>query len=183
MPNVALARTAGLHVNRGIRVNDTLQTSDPAIYAVGECAGHRGLVYGIVAPGLEQAAVAAHTVTGGNVIYAGSTLTTRLKILDLPVFSMGLVTAEAIPDFSRTITYRTKSVYRKLVSHRGHDAAFNLQCLLRGIRRLFASFAFITIASLDSMRVHFPQKKGLPCYLNPKSLKPFEINQGQTTFF
>jgi nitrite reductase (NADH) large subunit len=119
VPNVALARAAGIHVNRGIRVNDALQTSDPAIYAVGECAEHRGLVYGIVAPGLEQAAVAAHTATGGNAVYAGSTLTTRLKILDLPVFSMGLVTAEAIPDFSRTITYRTKSVYRKLVSHRG----------------------------------------------------------------
>jgi nitrite reductase (NADH) large subunit len=118
-PNVALARSAGLHVNRGIRVNDALQTSDPGIYAVGECAEHRDLVYGIVAPGLEQAAVAAHTATGGNASYAGSTLTTRLKVVDLPVFSMGIVTPESIPDFSRTITWRTKTVYRKLVTHRG----------------------------------------------------------------
>jgi nitrite reductase (NADH) large subunit len=119
VPNVELARAAGIHVNRGIRVNDAMQTSDPAIYAVGECAEHRGLVYGIVAPGLEQAAVAAHTASGGNSSYAGSTLTTRLKVVDLPVFSMGLVSAEEIPDFSRTITYRTDIVYRKLVSRRG----------------------------------------------------------------
>lgn len=119
VPNVAIARAAGIHVNRGVRVNDALQTSDPAIYAVGECAEHRGLVYGLVAPGLEQAAVAAHTATGGIASYTGSTLTTRLKVVNLPVFSMGLVSTEAIPDFSRTITYRTKTIYRKLVSHRG----------------------------------------------------------------
>lgn len=118
-PNVVLARAAGLHVNRGIRVNDALQTSDAGIYAVGECAEHRDTVYGIVAPGLEQAAVAAHTATGGSAVYAGSTLATRLKVVNLPVFSMGIVTPEATPDFSRTITYRNKTVYRKLVTHRG----------------------------------------------------------------
>ena len=59
-PNIELARAAGLHVGRGIRVDDRMLTSDPHIYAVGECAEHRERVYGIVAPGLEQAAVAAH---------------------------------------------------------------------------------------------------------------------------
>jgi nitrite reductase (NADH) large subunit len=54
-PNIELARAAGLHVGRGIRVNDRMQSSDPLIYAVGECAEHRDRVYGIVAPGLEQA--------------------------------------------------------------------------------------------------------------------------------
>lgn len=118
-PNVALARTAGIHTNRGIRVNDAMQTSDAAIYAVGECAEHRDIVYGIVAPGLEQAAVAAHTATGGNANYAGSTLTTRLKVVDLPVFSMGPVSPEAMPDLARSITFRTDTDYRKLVIHRG----------------------------------------------------------------
>ncbi len=118
-PNVEIARAAGLHVNRGIRVNDAMQSSDPEIYAVGECAEHRDLVYGLVAPGLEQAAVAAVTATGGNAGYAGSTLTTRLKVAGLPVFSMGMVSDEAIPDLSRTYAYRDATVYRKLVSHRG----------------------------------------------------------------
>jgi len=118
-PNVELARTAGIHVNRGVRVNDSLQTSDPEIYAVGECAEHRDIVYGLVAPGLEQAAVAAHTVAGGNATYAGSTLATRLKVVGLPVFSMGFVTPETTPDFSSAMTYRSKTVYRKLVTRRG----------------------------------------------------------------
>ncbi len=118
-PNVALARAAGLHVNRGIRVNDAMQSSDPQIYAVGECAEHRDLVYGLVAPGLEQAAVAAVTASGGSAGYAGSTLTTRLKVAGLPVFSMGTVSDEAIPDLARTYTYRDDTNYRKLVSHRG----------------------------------------------------------------
>lgn len=118
-PNITLARNSGLHVHRGIRVNDAMQTSDPDIYAVGECAEHRNRIYGIVAPGLEQAAVAAHGATGGTAAYAGSTVTTRLKVLDLPVFSMGPVSAEEMPDLARTITYRSAALYRKLVTHRG----------------------------------------------------------------
>lgn len=119
VPNVELARAAGLHIGRGIRVNDAMQTSDPDIYAAGECAEHRDRVYGIVAPGLEQAAIAAHRICGGDANYHGSTIATRLKVLDLPVFSMGPVGAEETPDFARTSTYRTPRVYRKLVTRRG----------------------------------------------------------------
>ena len=60
-PNTALAESAGLHCNRGIVVDDTLQTvTDPRIYAVGECVNHRGVAYGLVAPLFEQARVAAN---------------------------------------------------------------------------------------------------------------------------
>ncbi len=91
-PNTELALDARLNLGRGVRVNDAMQTSDEDIYAVGECAEHREKTYGIVAPGLEQAAVAAHAIHGEIVNYVGSLMATRLKVLDLAVFSMGRVT-------------------------------------------------------------------------------------------
>ncbi len=118
-PNTELALAAGLPIGRGIKVNDRMQTADPDIYAVGECAEHRDRVYGIVAPGLEQATVAAHVIAGGSTRYAGSTLATRLKVLDLPVFSIGPATEEEKPDFARTWTWRDGNAYRKLVTYRG----------------------------------------------------------------
>jgi len=59
-PNIALAKSAGIHCERGIVVNDTMQTYDPKIYSVGECVQHRGQTYGLVAPLFEQAKVAAN---------------------------------------------------------------------------------------------------------------------------
>lgn len=118
-PAVELARGAGLHVGRGIRVDDRMLTSDPHIYAVGECAEHRGRVYGIVAPGFEQAAVVAHTIAGGKANYRGSIMAARLKVLDLPVFSIGTATEEELPDFGREWRYGQGSLYRKLVTWRG----------------------------------------------------------------
>lgn len=118
-PNIELARAAGLHVNRGIRVNDRMQTSDPSIYAVGECAEHRSRLYGLVAPGLEQAAVAAHVIAGTDAAYAGSAAATRLKVVSLPTFSVGAVTEEETPDLARIRVHRGKDTYRKLVTLRG----------------------------------------------------------------
>jgi nitrite reductase (NADH) large subunit len=119
IPNTELALAACLHIGRGVKVNDSMQSSDPGIYAVGECAEHRNRVYGIVAPGLEQATVAAHVIAGGRTRYRGSTVATRLKVVDLPVFSMGPVTEEETPDFARTWVFRKGDVYRKLVTFRG----------------------------------------------------------------
>ncbi len=119
-PNIDLARKAGLAVGQGIRVDDSMRTSDPAILAVGECAEHRERIYGIVAPGLEQAAVAAHTLSGGSAQYLGSLAATRLKVVRCPVFSMGEVGAEDLPDFSRALVHAAGSGrYRKLVLRRG----------------------------------------------------------------
>ncbi|TNF36750.1 MAG: NAD(P)/FAD-dependent oxidoreductase, partial [Gammaproteobacteria bacterium] len=89
VPNTQLAIDAGIHIGRGIRVNDQLQTNDPHIYAVGECAEHRNRIYGLIAPGYEQASVAAHTIHGDRAQYLGSVSATNLKVLDYPVFSMG----------------------------------------------------------------------------------------------
>ena len=118
-PNVELAFEAGLVVGRGIKVDDTMQTSDPRIYAVGECAEHRGEVYGIVAPGFEQAAVAAHAIAGGSAHYAGSVAATRLKVVGCPVFSMGEIGAMRPVPRGRGFEFRESGGYRKLMLRGG----------------------------------------------------------------
>jgi nitrite reductase (NADH) large subunit len=89
-PEVGLARTAGLVVNRGILVDDHLRSSAPGIWALGECAEHRGVAYGLVAPLYEQAATLAKRLAGmENAPYTGSKVYTRLKVAGLEVFSCG----------------------------------------------------------------------------------------------
>jgi nitrite reductase (NADH) large subunit len=90
-PNTGLAEQAGLHVNRGVVVHDTLQTvTDARIYAVGECAAHRGIAYGLVAPLFEQAKVAAnHLAQYGIGRYTGSLTSTKLKVTGIDLFSAG----------------------------------------------------------------------------------------------
>ena len=90
-PNTALAESMHLHVNRGIVVNDTLQTTtDPRIYAVGECAAHRGIAYGLVAPLFEQGKVLAnHLAEYGIGRYTGSLTSTKLKVTGIDLFSAG----------------------------------------------------------------------------------------------
>src|SRR5690606_25793784 len=90
-PNTELAEKAGLHCNRGIVVHDTLQTvTDARIYSVGECAAHRGVAYGLVAPLFEQAKVAAnHLAQFGIGRYTGSLTSTKLKVTGIDLFSAG----------------------------------------------------------------------------------------------
>ena len=118
--NLALAREAQLAFGRGIQVDDSMRTSDPDIYAIGECAEHRGNVYGLVAPGLEQAGVAAADIAGIDSHYAGSVAASRLKVVGTQVFSMGPVGAGEDPFYGRAHVYRDEAngVYRKLLVHR-----------------------------------------------------------------
>jgi nitrite reductase (NADH) large subunit len=89
-PNTALAESAGLHCNRGIVVNDTMQTYDPRVYAVGECVNHRGTAYGLVAPLFEMAKVCAnHLANFGIGRYQGSVTSTKLKVTGIDLFSAG----------------------------------------------------------------------------------------------
>ena len=89
-PRAQLARDARLQCNRGVIVSDAMQTFDPRIYAVGECAEHRGVAYGLVAPLFEQASVCAnHLAQMGYSSYMGSKLSTRLKVTGVEVFSTG----------------------------------------------------------------------------------------------
>ena len=89
-PNVELGKKANLKINRGIVVNDFMETSDPAIFAIGECVEHREKVYGLVAPLYEQGKVLAATITGNKgPVYEGSTLATKLKVMGIELFSAG----------------------------------------------------------------------------------------------
>ncbi len=114
-PNTALAESAKLYCHRGIVVNDTMQTYDPRIYAVGECAAHRGIAYGLVAPLFEQGKVCAnHLAQMGIARYQGSVTSTKLKVTGIDVFSAGNFTGG---DGHEDIVLHDKSggVYKRLV--------------------------------------------------------------------
>ncbi len=115
-PNTALAEKIGLHCQRGIVVNDTLQTiTDPRIYAVGECAAHRGIAYGLVAPLFEQGKVCAtHLAQFGIGRYTGSQTSTKLKVTGIDLFSAGNFTGG---DGTEEIVLSDpgNGVYKKLV--------------------------------------------------------------------
>jgi nitrite reductase (NADH) large subunit len=88
-PNVGLAKDAGIAVGRGVVVDDHLQTSVPDIFALGECAEHRGVCYGLVEPAYEQARVLAQHLSGRTAAYQGSVVATNLKVSGVSVFSAG----------------------------------------------------------------------------------------------
>jgi nitrite reductase (NADH) large subunit len=113
-PNVALARDAGVPVNRGIVVDDHLETGMPDIFALGECAEHRGTCYGLVEPAYEQARILARHLAGDAASYAGSVVATNLKVSGVSVFSAGDFVAA---DGSETIVLNDvrRGTYKKLV--------------------------------------------------------------------
>ncbi|MCO6186943.1 nitrite reductase large subunit NirB [Rhizobium sp. L1K21] len=88
-PSTQLAKEIGLDVGRGILVDDVMRTSDPDIYALGECVEHRNMVYGLVAPLYEMGKVLADHLTGGAAEYAGSVTNTKLKVSGINLFSGG----------------------------------------------------------------------------------------------
>ncbi len=120
-PNTTLAKVAGLAVGRGVIVNDSLCTSDPAIYAIGECVEHRGQCYGLVAPIWDMCRTLGATLTGGTAAYEGSSLSTRLKVSGVDVFSAGKHTGgEGCED----IVFRDagRGVYKRIVLEGGRVA-------------------------------------------------------------
>ncbi len=121
-PNTELAREAGLRVERGIVVGDDLRTPDhPDIYALGECAQHRGQTYGLVAPLWEQAQVLADRLSGRKpqASYAGSKVATKLKVMGIDLAVMGAREAVAGQDEEVTYVDATRGIYKKLVIRGG----------------------------------------------------------------
>jgi len=115
-PNTELAEKIGIHCNRGIVVTDTMQTvTDPRIYAVGECAAHRGIAYGLVAPLFEQGKVCAtHLAQFGIGRYLGSQVSTKLKVTGIDLFSAGdFMGGEGTEEIVMSDPYG--GVYKKLV--------------------------------------------------------------------
>ncbi len=119
-PRDELARECGLavHERGGVVVDDRLRTSDPCIFAIGEVAWHRGMVYGLVSPGYEMAEVVAENLTGGDRHFAGTDLSTRLKLLGVDVASFGEY--EAAPKRAVPLVHHDPfgGVYRKLLFSR-----------------------------------------------------------------
>jgi nitrite reductase (NADH) large subunit len=113
-PNVALAKEAGIAVNRGVVVNDVMQTSSSDIFALGECAEHRGTCYGLVEPAYEQARVLARHLAGRPAAYQGSVVSTNLKVSGVSVFSAGDFMGGEGSE-SLVLSDRRRGTYKKLV--------------------------------------------------------------------
>ncbi len=118
-PNADLARMAGLETKRGILVDDGLCTSDPSIFALGECAEHRGVSYGLVEPAYEQARILARRLAGdAKATYAGSVLATNLKVSGVSVFSAG----DFLGEDKDAVIFKdeARGIYKKLVVESEH---------------------------------------------------------------
>ena len=145
-PNAEIGKAAGLTVNRAIAVTDTMQSVDDAdVYVVGECAEHRGKVYGLVAPLWEQGQVLADHLTGRNLnaAYKGSKLATKLKVMGVELASMGLTKPEHDTDEVIVFSEPKRGVYKKVIIRDGvligamllgdtTKAAFLMQAFDRG---------------------------------------------------
>jgi nitrite reductase (NADH) large subunit len=131
----SLAASAGIETGRGIVVDDEMRTSAPGVWAVGECAEHRGTVYGLVAPIREQAAVAAGSLLGEEVGYAGSLQWAKLKVMGVDVVSIG------VPEGAReaVVADVEAPAYRKLVLAGGRAVGAILLGDTRGSEDLLAA--------------------------------------------
>ncbi len=119
-PNIDLAKAADLDVNRGIVVADDMRTTDPDIFAVGECVEHRGAVFGLVAPIWDQAKVCAARLTGDeDALFTSRALSTSLKITGVDVFSAGALMAEGESDDEITLRDDNRGLYKKIVVRDG----------------------------------------------------------------
>jgi NAD(P)H-nitrite reductase large subunit len=120
-PNVEVAQSAGLAVERAIVVDDQLRTNDQSIFSLGECAQHRGKLYGLVDPVYEQARVLADVLTGArpHAAYHGSRLSTSLKVMGVDVIAMGDVQASATESEVVSHLDPATGVYKKLVIRNG----------------------------------------------------------------
>ncbi|WP_441249302.1 FAD-dependent oxidoreductase [Kitasatospora sp. McL0602] len=118
-PETGLASAAGLAVGRGVLVDDSMRTTDPLVFAVGDCAEHRGTVHGLVQPAWEQARVAARTIAGrpGERPYLESRVVTRLKTTGIDLASMGHISADGTEDDIDVVVYQDtrRHIYQKVV--------------------------------------------------------------------
>ncbi|WP_157360316.1 FAD-dependent oxidoreductase [Aliagarivorans marinus] len=121
--NHQLAKQALLKVAKGILVDRQLTTSDPDIFAIGECCEFEGQCFGLVEPGLEQAAIVADTLAGGSAEYRGSLNVSRLKVVGEQVCSIGDIHSAAASTLAKVLTFEDSKHYRKVVLHNGRITA------------------------------------------------------------
>ena len=120
-PRVTVAEASKIPVKRGIVVNDLMATASPGVFALGECAEHNGVVYGIVPPIWEQCEVLADVLTGANPLarYRGSKLYTKLKVAGVDVASMGAIEPKQDTDEVLQVLEERRGIYRKLIVRDG----------------------------------------------------------------
>lgn len=153
---VGWSKQAGLTLGErgGILVNDHLQTSDPDVYAIGECALHGTMVYGLVAPGYRQAEAAAKHLLGEDAHFKGADLSTKLKLLGVDVASIGNATLETLVELSRAtahaaVTLNSRAgIYKKLIYS---DEQTLLDAILVG-----------DVSDYGTLLNYYQQKKTLP---------------------
>ena len=121
-PATMLARTGGLQIGRGIKVDDDFVTSVPGIYAIGECAEHRGTCCGLVEPAYEQAKALARLLAGMPARYESGVMGAALKVSGVPVFSMGDFEGGAGGAQAILLEDQAAALYRKLVVRDGRLA-------------------------------------------------------------
>ena len=134
-PETKLARAMGADCERGIVVDDAMRTSLPSVLAVGECAQHRGLVYGLVAPIHDQARVAAATLTSVEAAYLGSVPSAKLKVAGIDLVCAG----DAMGDHEAVVTDGASGIYRKLATRSGRVVGAILLGDTRGSEALVAA--------------------------------------------
>ncbi|MGB6554489.1 MAG: nitrite reductase large subunit NirB [Candidatus Binataceae bacterium] len=169
-PNSEMGSRWGLTTERGIVVDDQLRTSDPDIYAVGECAQHRGRVYGLVAPLWEQAKVLADHITGADcdAAYAGSKIATKLKVMGVELASMGVIAEDGEHEDVVQFMEPKRGVYKKLIIRDGRlvggilmgdisKAAYLMQAFDRGIRLPEERLSLLFDTGAPSARVTFDE--------------------------
>ncbi|MSQ14918.1 MAG: hypothetical protein EXR50_03540 [Dehalococcoidia bacterium] len=151
-PNSELAREAGLEVNRGVVVNDHMQTSDPAIFAAGDVAEHNGRVYGLWPASLEQARVAVLNACGGDIVYEGVVPPAKLKVAAFDLLSVGEITAKGDDGHEIVLEDSGGGRYRKLVLKDGRA----LGAILIGYTEL-ADSVCLAVESRQDVRDALPE--------------------------
>jgi nitrite reductase (NADH) large subunit len=128
-PNIDLAKECGIVCDRAIVVDDQLRTNDPAVFGVGECVQHNGMIYGLVAPLWEQTKVLAKVLTGTDVAaaYTGSKIATKLKVMGVELASMGRIADLQPTDEVVQFAEPARQVYWKAIIREGK---LNAACLL-----------------------------------------------------
>ncbi len=117
--NIQLAKEAGLETDRGLVVNDYLQTSNPAIYSAGDIAQYQGSVYGIIPAAFNQARLAAFNVSGEKKKYEGTIPSNTLKVVGIDLTSIGLVNPEGESFEELRIENEEEGIYKKIVIQNG----------------------------------------------------------------
>lgn len=118
-PNIWLAKDCGLAFNRGIVVNSQMRTSDPSIFAVGECAQAGGQMYGLVGPGYLQAETAAAVIAGDHAQFDGAAPATKLKVIGADVFSVGEIEQLEVRKYVKSHTWKDGDSYRRIFIEKG----------------------------------------------------------------